>query len=136
MIFEYNSFNIPNHSFLSIKEFRKPGAIDEYIDWDIKREKPEGEIDMLYGLGAIMPTFVLTLLAEDLLIRSHKSYSRLINKKSYIASLINIVLIFILYYSTLYFNDYFRLYITMIPPLAILIDILILSVILGKKIGE
>lgn len=136
LIFKYNSVNIPNHAFLSIKELKKPGSIDEYIDWDTKRETPEAEIDMLYGLGAIMPTFVLTLLAEDLLIRSHKSYSHLINKKSYIASLINIVLIFILYYAALYFNDFFRLYITMIPPLAISIDILILSVILGKKIGE
>jgi len=136
LIFEYNSFNIPNHSFLSIKELKKPGAIDEYIDWETKREKREGEIDMLYGLGAIMPTFVLTLLAEDLLIRSHKSYSHLINKKSYIASLIIIVLIFILYYAALYFNDYFRLYITMIPPLAISIDILILCIFLGKKIKE
>lgn len=133
LIFEYNSFNITNHSFLSIKELKKPGAIDEYIDWETKREKPEGEIDKLYGLGAIMPTFILALLAEDLLIRSHKSYSPLINRKLNIASLINLVLIFILYYGALYFNDYFRLYITLIPPLAISIDILILCVLLVRN---
>ena len=134
LIFEYNSFDIPNHSFLRIKELKKPGAIDEYIDWSAKREKPEGESDKLYLLGALMPISVLILLSEDLLIRTNKVYSALINKKLNIASLINVVLISILYFVVLYFNDYFRLYITMIPSLALPIDILILCIFLVRKL--
>lgn len=134
LIFEYNSFDIPNYSFLRIKELKKPGAIDEYIDWSAKMEKPEGESDKLYLLGALMPISVLTLLAEDLFIRTNKVYSALINKKLNIFSLINVVLISILYCAALYFNDYFRLYITMIPSLALPIDILILCIFLVRKL--
>jgi hypothetical protein len=136
LFFEYNTFNIPNHSFLRIKELKNPGAIDKYIDWEIKREKPERESYMLYGLDALIPLFVLILFSEDLLIRSNKTYSILINKKLNIVSLINVVFIFILYYATLYFNDYFRLYIKMIPSLIFPIDILILCIFIIKKIRE
>lgn len=136
LFFEYNAFNIPNHSFLRIKELKNPDAIDKYIDWETKREKTERETYMLYVLDALIPLFVIILFSEDLLIRSNKTYSLLINKKLNILSLINVVFIFILYYATLYFNDYFRLYIKMIPSLIFPIDILILCIFISKKIRE
>lgn len=136
LFFEYNAFNIPNHSFLRIKEFKNPGAIDEYIDWDTKREKTERESSMLYGLNALIPLFVIVLFLENILIRSNKAYSLLINKRLNVVSIISVVFIFILYYATLYFNDYFRLYIKMIPLLIFPIDILILCIFIIKEIRE
>lgn len=127
LVFQYDTYDIPNKTFLGIKEREEPGAALKYIEWDLQNSRESEEtFDMdLFSIVALLLN--ITILAENASIRSSDVYRKYKNKKLRLASIVNLILILVLNYTVLYFSDYYRFYMSIMPMLLFPMDTLIIS---------